>query len=44
MYVQFLMRQYKTKKISISKVEEMHGLGTPEDLETFLQTKIYKYS
>ena len=32
------------KKISISKVEEMYGLGTPEDLETFLQTKIYKYS
>jgi HAD superfamily hydrolase (TIGR01509 family) len=32
------------REISISKVEEMHGLGTPEDLETFLQTKIYKYT
>jgi len=25
------------KKISVSKVEKMCGLGTPEDLNTFLQ-------
>ena len=30
------------KKISISKVKEMHGLGTPEDLNSFLQTKFLK--
>jgi hypothetical protein len=30
------------KKISISMVNEMHGLGTPEDLNAFMQTKIFK--
>jgi HAD superfamily hydrolase (TIGR01509 family) len=30
------------KKIAISKVDTMYGLGTPEDLNNFLQTKIYK--
>jgi dTDP-glucose pyrophosphorylase len=28
------------KKIYISEVEEMHGLGTPEDLNLFIQKKI----
>lgn len=30
------------KKITISPVSEMHGLGTPEDLNAFLQSKIMK--
>ena len=30
------------KKIAIAKVSEMHGLGTPEDLNAFLQSKIVK--
>jgi hypothetical protein len=30
------------KKIAISKVNRMYGLGTPEDLNNFLQTKTYK--
>ena len=30
------------KKITISSVKEMHGLGTPEDLNEFLQSKIYR--
>ena len=30
------------KKIAISKVDTMYGLGTPEDLNNFLQTKVYK--
>ena len=28
------------KKIAISEVIEMYGLGTPEDLNAFLQSKI----
>jgi hypothetical protein len=27
------------KKISISKVNKMYGLGTPEDLDAFLRTR-----
>jgi hypothetical protein len=30
------------KKIAISEVIEMYGLGTPEDLNAFLQSKILK--
>ena len=29
------------KKITLSKVKEMHGLGTPEDLENFIQKKTF---
>lgn len=28
------------KKITISNIKEMHGLGTPEDLENFVQKKL----
>jgi hypothetical protein len=30
------------KKIAISEVIEMYGLGTPEDLNALLQSKILK--
>jgi len=28
------------KKITLSNIKEMHGLGTPEDLENFVQKKL----
>jgi hypothetical protein len=32
----------ENKKIGIFQVDEMWGLGTPEDLENFLKNKINK--
>ena len=29
------------KKISIAEVDEMYGLGTPEDLNQFLRSKYF---
>ena len=38
MYAQFTMSQSKIKKkIKIHKIDEMWGLGTPQDLENFNQ-------
>ena len=40
MYVQYIMSFLtKNKKVKIHNVDQMYGLGTPEDLETFIRNK-----
>ena len=36
MYAQYLMKLLVIKKIVTEKIEKMWGLGTPEDLKSFL--------
>ena len=35
MSVQYLIKLSRTKKIALSEVDKMYGLGTPEDLKFF---------
>ena len=37
MFAQYLMKQLKVENNKNRKIDEMHGLGTPEDLSNFFE-------